>query len=92
MSTDKVTIMCTRHDPPSLFEQSPNKRLVGAGCRKCTIDEEDPEAAIEYVVCCSTVSPATAIKHAASSIILIFVKMDTVFVFHGSYWYCDPKV
>jgi hypothetical protein len=32
---DKVAILCTRHDPPLRFEQSPAKHLLGQGCRAC---------------------------------------------------------
>jgi hypothetical protein len=46
-STDKVTIICTRHDPPLAFELSPSKHLRGAGCRECTIVKKESEAAIE---------------------------------------------
>jgi hypothetical protein len=34
---DKVVILCTRHDPPLRFEQSPNSHLSGYGCRACAI-------------------------------------------------------
>jgi hypothetical protein len=34
-SKEKVTIICTRHDPPITFEQSPNHHLLGKGCRTC---------------------------------------------------------
>jgi predicted RNA-binding Zn-ribbon protein involved in translation (DUF1610 family) len=32
---DKVVILCTRHDPPVAFEQSPNNHLLGHGCPAC---------------------------------------------------------
>jgi hypothetical protein len=32
---DKVTIICTRHDPPITFEMGPREHLVGQGCRTC---------------------------------------------------------
>jgi hypothetical protein len=34
---DKVAILCTRHDPPLRFEQSPNNHLSGQGCPACGI-------------------------------------------------------
>jgi hypothetical protein len=37
-NNDKVVILCTRHDPPVAFEQSPSHHLSGHGCRVCSIE------------------------------------------------------
>jgi hypothetical protein len=101
-----VVILCTRHDPPVAFEQSPSSHLSGHGCPLCNKSRSYSKEAIKWLDYVANQSnPPIVIKHAENGGEYAIryrsntyfadgycAETNTVYEFHGSYWHGDPTV